>query len=266
MVASQESTEPGGEPLFELYQCTVGEKVAFIRVNVSQHDVGIDEMRPYSLCVSTAFRKPTEDGLVTAEEFEALSRYEDALMAALAPSVFVGVLTNDGQRMWYFYTDDPDRDAELAREVAGRELSGYEVEAESFEDPEWRQYHEFLYPNDLAWQWIQDRRVLVALEQHGDQSDIPRSIDHYAYFPTRRARRAYLKELVKRGYREGDESSSGGEPPNKYGLHFLRSEPEAPADIFPRSEKLLLLAQEHDGVYDGWGCTVVKAEGAESSE
>lgn len=261
VAACGEAAMPAPAPRFEFYECMVNEKPAFIRVDVARHDRGIDPTRPHSLRIATAFLDPTEEGLDGPQEFETLSGFEDALRTALAPSIFVGVLTNDGRRKWYFYTDDADRDADRAREVARRALPGYEIETASFEDERWSQYFAFLYPNELAWHWITDRRVIESLRKDGDLTHVPRLIDHWAYFPTRDARRAFARALRTRGYRPTGDEDDDGDAPNRFGLHFRRQEPEAPEGIQARTEQLVLLAREHGGVYDGWGSAVVEREG-----
>jgi hypothetical protein len=46
------------------------------------------------------------------------------------------------------------------------------------EEETWEFYFEFLYPNKYQQQHMGNRQVVDSLEESGDQSDVPRKVEH----------------------------------------------------------------------------------------
>lgn len=251
------------EQKWVFYNCTVEDRDAFIRVDTSLMDFASGPNLDWSVRVQVALREPREDGLTTSAEAAVLHELEDALEEAVKPAVFVGVLTNDGKRSWYFYAGDPESTEATARQVCQERVPTHQVKVGSFEDPEWSQYTEFLYPNDLAWQWIADCNTLEALRSEGDDGQEPRTISHWAYFESDSDRRAFVDALDGDRYRVV-RLSEDPESEDEFCAYFETREPERPAEIYSRTEKLFILAREHGGSYDGWEVPVEK-QGAQPS-
>lgn len=259
IVTKPTSTSGGQRPSekWVFYRCTVEERNAFIRVDVGW-GVEVPEARPaWSVRVRLALREPRDDGLTTGPEAAVLHELEDELKRALAPAIFVGVLTNDGHRSWYFYSEDPEPTEDAARAVCAERVPHHEVEVGSFEDPEWSQYREFLYPNDLAWQWIADYNVLASLQAEGDDGTAPRTIRHWAYFPSAADRDSFIAALDGGRYRV-DRVTEDREQKSEFCVEFETLEPAPPAEIYPWTEKLFTLARRNRGRYDGWEVQVMK--------
>lgn len=253
------------ESRFEFYQCMVDDEFASIRVDVALHDAAPDASRPHSLRVRVPFLKPTEEGMPTREEAEQTWTLEEALKSALAEATLAGVLTSAGARSWYFFTDDPDRDVERAEAACREVLPEHTPKIGSFEDPEWLVYLDFLYPNELAWNYIQDHRVLSAMEEHGDDGTTPRPITFWASFPQAEARVRFRKAIEALGYNV-EEIYEDAETEAPHWIRFTTAEPLAPQDIFPVSERLLITATECGGTLDGWEAEALSPEASSGEE
>lgn len=48
-------------------------------------------------------------------------------------------------------------------------------------DPDWEEYLDFLYPDEYSYQCIQNRRVVMSLEENGNDPEILREVDHWLY-------------------------------------------------------------------------------------
>ena len=255
---------------WEFYECVIDDERAFVALDLAFHDEGPDPVRPVSVRVTVPLLSPREDGLPSSEERPRLDAIEDLVRAEFekAGAVQVGRASFGGAVRHFFYARSEDD----ARIVAARctELVGdRELEVGGYEDPEWEQYFDFLYPNVLGWQYIQDRRVLDALRENGDALETPRQIDHTAFFATPAARETFRAAVAERGFRidgtedaeagregrEGGEGEQGEQGEQPYAIRF--SHELAPLDIFPVTIELVTLAGELDGSYDGWGCMVV---------
>src|SRR3954452_2054012 len=70
---------------------------------------------------------------------------------------------------------------------AMREFPAYEYETGTRADQEWRTYFDFLYPSEIDFQRIMNRRVRQQLEKNGDNASNERKIDHPALLPNPKA-------------------------------------------------------------------------------
>lgn len=243
---------------WDFYECTVDDARAFIALDLGIYDEAPDASRPVTVRVTVPLLSPREDGLPSSEERPRLDAIEDAVRTEFekAGAVQVGRASFGGAIRYYFYARTED-DARIVAARCAELVTDREVEIGGYDDPQWEQYFEFLYPNELAWQYIEDRRVLDALREHGDALDRPRQLDHTAFFATAADRETFRAAVAERGFRidGADEApeSEGGEP--RFSLRF--SHDLAPLDIFPVTIELHGLAAAAQGTYDGWGCPVV---------
>ena len=112
-------------------------------------------------------RLPREDGLSSREEFDDLIALEDRVTAKViqdGTAVFVGRNTSSGNRDFYFYVADPTK-FEKAAKAAMREFPAYKYETDARADQEWRTYFDFLYPSEIDYQRIMNRRVRQHLKK-----------------------------------------------------------------------------------------------------
>ncbi len=242
------------------YACWIGEDFGLVSVDVELAEDAPRADVPHSVSIEVAVRAPNESGLPDADELDLLHGFEAALADALDPLRLVGHTTAGGVRTTFLYTTEVEAVGEIVRTTAARVLPEHEVSIQHFEDPAWEQYLEFLYPNKLAWRYIYDNAVLASLQAEGDDSTAPRPIDHTAFFPSRDNRRSFAKAIEGEGYVAKGETTGEGDAPPQFSLKFQPAEDIAPGDIHAFTERLELLAEEHGGAYDGWGCVVVKAD------
>jgi hypothetical protein len=241
---------------WEFYECTVDDKHrALITVDVSLYDAAPDPARPYVLRVIVPFVNPQEDGFHRAEERERIDQIEQELDTVVTElgGFYVGRAIFGGARRHYFYLAD-EAAAKTAEQRARGLVTDRSLEIGGFADPEWSEYFGFLYPNDLAWQFIQDRNTIAALRDQGDDLETPRKIEHAAVFPSAAARDGFAAQLGELGF-EIDDTSDDLAGPMSHEVEF--SATRKPLEVLRLNEKLLILATEAGGEYDGWGCEVV---------
>jgi regulator of RNase E activity RraB len=230
---------------WEFYECTVDDRHrALISVDVSLFDAAPDPARPFVLRVAATDDRDANDRI--EQELE-------TLVAAFG-GTYVGRAGFDGARRYYFYLADQAA-ADKAREAIG----GRALEVGGFHDPQWSEYFGVLYPNDLAWQFIQDRHTIAALREQGDDLETPRRIEHAAVFPNAAARDGFAAKLGELGF-EIDDTSDDLAGPMSHEVEF--SATRKPLEVLRLNEKLVILATEAGGEYDGWGCEVVANKSA----
>jgi hypothetical protein len=106
-----------------------------------------------------------------------------------------------------------------------------------------------------AADFAKNEEVRSALRQSGDDTRIPRSIQHFAYFPGEQEQRAYRELVVSRGY-EIDDEHSEAEAPYAWAIKF--SKMQAPNDVDEETSILDADALRLKGQYDGWETEIVR--------
>jgi hypothetical protein len=116
----------------------------------------------------------------------------------------------------------------------------YQDTCGSRHDPEWETYFGFLYPSE------EDRQ----LEKEGDTLSQEREIDHWAYFPTPKARAAFIAGVLNLGFqvRTTSDSEKGRD---SYGAQVYRIDLPSLESIDNVTLPLFKLAKETGGEYDG---------------
>jgi regulator of RNase E activity RraB len=211
---------------------------------------------PVALRARLQMRDPRPDGLRSAAEAPALFEFEDSLVARLAEaldSIYVGRRVGDGRTELLLYVP-PSTDAEPAAIAA--DLEPYDVSFTRVLDRSWAHYAE-LYPDARQWRQIMDRRVLEALQERGDQPEVPREVDHMVYFDERTAAETAARALTERGFEFFDEPVKERE--GKFALAFHRKETCAFPDVQRFVSEILDVVIPLGGNYDGWGCEVQAA-------
>lgn len=240
---------------WDFYPCVVDGRSASIFLNLRY-----EHSRPSSLADTLLWLRiymldPADHGMGSSVEGEALFPLEDAFIgdAAKLGLVYVGRLRNDGawQLSLYGAAEQSDAFSALARDA---DLGGRRFESGSKPDRDWTYYQGFLMPDAERRQWMQDRRLIEVLEEQGDVHSIARSIDHCAYFPTPESRQAFVQDVMREGFAL-DGTSDDAEA---FGAEFSRTDTVELEHIHEVVTKLVKLAEQHGGYYDGWGSPVEK--------
>ena len=194
--------------------------------------------------------KPLTTGLTSEHDFATLEKLEDGVDEAAGSlgGRFVGRISY--RKEWVFYLFLPKEEgaqSALERVVKGCGLSRAELDIE--EDPEWRQYHEFLDPFPVTMRHILNRRIVAALKESGDEPNAVRPMVHEVEFPSREAAEPIRAAALERKYPTELVPSSNGVT--------LRITKEIQLDVESidrTSVSLMRLSEKHGGRYLGWSC------------
>jgi uncharacterized protein (TIGR01619 family) len=243
------------------YQCNVNDKPASIYVDLSLKEIAPDEHKSHLLIVWLYMRKPnTTNGLSTQEESNTLFAIEDALVPAITQefsATYVGRITNDGRREFYFY-GSITHDFEKAVRQAFVNFAEYEFEAWDHDDPSWEQYLNLLYPTPNSQRWIGDFRVTQQLEKNGDHLHLPRKIDHWVYFRTPSERDSFEQSVVSIGFEVFDKQELDDD--GRYALVISKVQSAEVESVYQTTTLLDAEAEKFNGDYDGWECQVTSPE------
>lgn len=225
-------------------------------LNLAAKPDGDSVLRPYVCRIDLNLLAPSEDGLHTEEESESLLKLEDELNEALSVShncAFVGRVTHNGKRRFFFYLTNADGVEETIKHRL-QAFNDYNWSHVIEHDPDWKRFFEFLYPGDEEWQFIGNQRLLDRLEEHGDIHHIVRRVDHWIHFPGRAAMERFKNEVMAMNFKIEKESFDDGE----WGLQIYRDDCVELGHINGVTLELYRLSVESGGEFDGWETPVIR--------
>lgn len=204
--------------------------------------------------VTIDFLDPDENGMSKPGEDDRLNAMEDALVAALSDEtcLFAGRCTTAGQRDFFFYMDN-GKGVEDKVEAVMAKFDEYAWDMGLVEETGWDTYLEFLFPDEQGMDTIWNNRVRRNLDAEGDNSAVRRQIDHWVQFVTKADMDAFIPEAEREGFAITIQEKKPDAP-----YEILLQRDDVPDDIDDVTWPLRELAGAHGGVYDGWGCEVVK--------
>jgi hypothetical protein len=240
------------------FPCAIGEDQAFIYVNAALRD-SIGQAPALLARLRLIYKAPRDNGLPTADEFEAVSEIEDRIdeFARSGGDWYVGRVTMAGQRRFYVYTSRAE-DAwnDFLKELTSD--SGYEIKLEMRDDSRHLGYFEELYPTEDDWQVIKDLQVIEQLEKHGDDGSVSRKVDHWIYFPDKESSVDFVRWAEEAGFVEEAEYS-GQREDGQYCVRLYHHASVTVGEITRHTIALGGKAREHGGEYDGWETEIVNS-------
>jgi hypothetical protein len=235
------------------FPAQMGAHRAFITFNEGYARLADEDPNDILLKVRVEIKAPTDSGLPTNDEFPALAALDERLEETFASNAgaYVGRLTVDGQRYFYFYVTCSE---DFASQAIGRiaEETSYHLTYIYEEDQAKDGYWKELYPTDDDWQMIKDLRVLDTLREQGDDEHANREVSHWAYFPERQAAEQFADWLTAGGYRVRTVEPRSSQTEVRFThVGTMRLE-----DITHHTITLGRKASELNGDYDGWETSV----------
>lgn len=246
---------------FDVYMALIEDTPASFVLDLAAAEHAPLASHPVRLQVRFAMQRPREDGLRDTSEQDALAALEDDVVSRLEEAldaIYVGRLVHGGYTELFLYVPEAQREAAVR---AGDRLEGldpYEPEWLVEDDAAWSLYREFLLPDIHSMQQIQNRRLLHELESAGDALEIPREIDHVAFFPSRAQADAAREQLAMRGFRVDDVTQDDEGDERRFGVGFHRKDALAKGRPDEFCAEILATILPLEGDYDGWGTPLVK--------
>ena len=245
---------------WEIYVTFVDENPSVILVDLGISAIAPLPDKPSLAWVWVHIASPDEEGFPSEEEDMRLNEVEDAITDALEDSSaqYVGRITTDGRREFYFYMDNP---AEFRTTVTSAMSSTpqYEFEIDEAEDPEWEHYFNVLYPSPEDFQQIHNQHVISKLYEAGDSLTEPRQVDHFANFQTEEDREQFVSAAAELGYEATSRPAPNEESEFPYNVGLVRVDAVDAETIDRITFELFDLARKFEGEYEGWGSKVVKS-------
>lgn len=232
---------------YDFYPCMVDDAPASIYVNLRYGAEEPPREADTHYAVVIHMQDLGTHGIGSDAEATTLEPLEGALLerAERLGLVHVGRLRHRGTWELAWYGPAGRRDA-LGRSstelVPDRRVT---VHADA--DPAWRYYRELLLPDAERLQWMDDRRLVQILADHGDLLARPRAVDHRVAFQSEGARDAFVTAIASQGF-EVERITT--EAP--YVATARRVDPIELEHIHEVVMIVVDAAVAHGGHYDGW--------------
>lgn len=234
-----------------------------IMIDLQHRDGGLvpDKQRRSLILIHVTFDDPSEHGMGAQTEANAIDRVMDDLGPRSfkdGGAVYVARLRGSGRASICLYAAD---DAVPTIERLARDaFKSRKIEIERRDDPEWDVYRQML-PLDVEERRFWDQMVINELQRSGDPLTPPRDVRHYAYFPDEPSAQRYASALRTERFTVRVEPSANPSPGGEICVIANRDDPATPEAIMPITSRLLALAKEHGGVYDGWEAQLIRKRG-----
>ncbi|MCG6154859.1 DUF695 domain-containing protein [Rubinisphaera margarita] len=242
---------------WEFYATQMNDAPATILV-----DIGISKILdslPEIICrIEFSFSNPTPGGLPSSpEENELANAIEDELsnLAEAEGHHYLGRLTCEGKRYFFFYTANPPSLVIGMKAINDRR--NLELKAAAIKDPDHEQYWNTLYPTGQDWQVIKDTKVLQALAQDNDDPSIEREVDHFAYFKDIESATEFQEWAQTVGCQPRHEIELDDDSYSVKLYHIGRMDLRSITNV---TVPLALKAEQLGGNYDGWGTPLMRRD------
>ena len=206
---------------------------------------------PERAILSVQMRTPMPTGLRASAEAPALFALEERLSEVMAAAGWaqVGRVVTRGRSDFLYY-------GPAGVDLPALPEEDYPLRRVTHTDEAWDLYRNFLWPGPRDWQQIVNRRTVRSLQEHGDDSQASRPVDHVVVAKDEEGATAAVASLREAGF-----TVEGAAPGEEEEWRIPFETVDAPARIDEVTLAILDAIEGIEGVdYDGWGCPVVPKE------
>ena len=234
---------------------------AVIRTNLALTNFQFTANYPKRLHLQILYKNADDNGFPTREEGGYLYRIEDAVVEIIEQhgAILTGVVKCDERVHIFAYTKNELEHYDEISEMMAEKFPDYAYTFAAFEDEDWELYFDALYPDRYEYQSIMNRWLIENIKSDGD-SMVPRVLEHCLCFTTEENGEAFLAKVMEEGFiKLSSENLNDDEDIDKeYPYELVIGREDSFENIDDIVFRLIDLAEEFDGEYDGWGCKIVK--------
>ena len=235
--------------------------LAVIRTNLALRDFEYTANYPKRLHLQILYKNADDNGFPTREEGEYVYSIEDAVEEIVEQhgDMLAGVVKCDERVRIFAYTKNELGYYDEISEIMSKNFPDYAYTLAVVDDPDWELYFQALYPDRYEYQSIMNMRLIENIKSDGD-SMVPRVLEHCLLFKTEENGEAFLAKVMEDGFiKLSSENQIDNEDIDKeYPYVLVIGREDAFENIDETVWYLMELAEEFDGEYSGWGCSVVK--------
>lgn len=189
-------------------------------------------------------------------EIEVFLETKESLVISLEKTCgakYVGQRRSEGWYELYFYAKEPKGLQAAAGDIL--KTSGYKHESNAVKDAKWDFYDKNICPSELELCDIESAAIIEMLIEEGDDTSIPREVEHYASFDTASQKDRYIAGAKERGYEYKDDIEEF-----EHGAALVKVHTITKNDVANTLRELYELAKKEHGSYEGWSTTTATRE------
>lgn len=246
---------------WDVYMAQYENKPGSILLNLSLKSIAPIKTLQFVVISGVSFRNCDSIGMPDKRELTNLYRISDSVQAIVNSSVknnLVGSFTYLCQRLDYFYVNDTTGLRQKLTTLYKTKFPLYIPYINIKEDKNWTTYLNFLYPNEATMEFMQNQKVISALQKGGDKLVKARPVDHWLYFKTEADRNCFITYATKQQFKIVAEEKTANLIKAPFKLHLSRTDKVDAASISRITLELKKQANQCNGEYDGWETFVVK--------
>lgn len=244
---------------WDFYFTNIDDKPASVGLNLALHDTAPLPDKTQCFWIILKFQQSDSLGFPMEKENETLNKLEDELEIFLqkkSNAIYAGRTTGKGERYFYFYSKSLDS-VDVFIETFFKNYRQYKYKLGQRFDEKWTLYFDFLYPSPLDLQLIYNHRIVEALAENGDNSELPHHIDHRLNFKKKKDITAFIKALQGKNFTIEKNETDKTHKSHPYTLQISK---ESKTDLETLDNSVLQLfelAEKFNGIYGGWETFVV---------
>ena len=260
-VINQETAEIDQDWCIYLCNAYACDLPAVIRTNLALRDFEFTANYPKRLHLQILYKNADDNGFPTREEGEYVYSIEDTVVEIIEQhgDILAGVVKCDERVRIVSYAKNELGYYDEISEMMSEKFPDYAYTLAVVEDEDWELYFQALYPDRYEYQSIMNMRLIKNIKSDGD-SMVPRVLEHCLLFKTEKNGEAFLAKVMEDGFiKLSSENLSNNEAIDKeHPYELVIGREDAFENIDDIVFRLIDLAEEFDGEYDGWACPIVK--------
>jgi hypothetical protein len=232
-------------------------------VNMSLKQKAPDSTRPFLFAAGVKFKNCTTDGLPAPTAFITLNRISDSIVALLGRhpgSLLTGTFSYQCERKDYFYVSDTTGLKTAVTRLLADFFPGYTPAFLIKEDKAWDAYLHFLYPNEETRLFMYNQGIVMRLEKSGDNTALPRPIDHFLFFKTEKDRECFIYKAISQQYKIVTKDSTDRKE-GPYRLQITRNDKADLETVNKITSWVKKEAARCKGEYEGWETVILQLPG-----
>lgn len=198
-----------------------------------------------------------ENGFPIPEELQRLQNIEGSISEKINKLGIIPVVITSTEKKREIIIFTSKEDMNKLIEIVNNIIAETEISGENYEfsvpgEDDWAWYN-FIYPDKLTIQIFQTEQLISYRKSMGDIVEIPRPVDHVAYFKSEKDRAEFLESVLKEGFKLSNNLNSVS---GVFGVEFQRADKTSEEEMKKIVRQLYYLADHHQGEYDSWGAVI----------
>lgn len=225
---------------------------------VTLPDEGASAGRSLCTVATIELEHPTPNGLGTSDEVDGLEEAVTVLEQDLErkfDALFVARIRGHGKIELVIYSAQQADHPVL--ELIESSFADREVTVSQIQDLDWSVYQRCAPNSEEHWRVLLDESTSISAE-HGDEISLTRIVDHFSYFPDKARSREFAVRTKPLGMKSNIRPAADPSPAEAWLVLSHHRCTALTKDLLPIVLKLVDIAKECDGRYDGWEMPVAR--------